>query len=116
MPAPAVPPTVGVMDIPLVAGAASTVLFAAANLPMVVKAVRTRDLRSYSGTALVVGNMGNVVYTIYVLSLPWGPIWVLHGFYLVSMGVMLGLFTAVRLRSHSAAQAGEARRTDGRRR
>ncbi|WP_205835179.1 hypothetical protein [Microbacterium salsuginis] len=104
------------MDLPMVAGAASTVLFAAANLPMVVKAVRTRDLRSYSGTALVVGNMGNVVYTFYVLSLPWGPIWVLHGFYLVSMGVMLGLFTVVRRRTRSAGYTGDGQGTDDRRR
>ncbi|MCP2637962.1 hypothetical protein K0817_015525 [Microbacterium sp. HD4P20] len=97
------------MDIPMVAGAVSTVLFAAANLPMVVKAVRTRDLRSYSGTALILGNVGNVVHTIYVVSLPWGPIWVLHGFYLVSMGVMLALFTVVHRRPHPFRRSDAAR-------
>ncbi len=76
----------------MVAGTVSTVLFAMANLPMVIKALRSRDLRSYSASALVLGNAGNVVHTVYVLSLPFGPIWVLHGFYLVTMAIMLILF------------------------
>ncbi|GAA5203593.1 hypothetical protein [Microbacterium jejuense] len=80
------------MDAALLAGTVSTVLFAAANLPMLVKAVRSRDLRSYSLSALVLGNVGNLTYTIYVVSLPFGPIWVLHGFYLVTMAVMLVLY------------------------
>jgi len=80
------------MDAATLAGAVSTVLFAAANLPMVVKAVRSGDLRSYSFSALVMGNVGNAVYTVYVLSLPFGPIWVLHGFYLTTMAVMLALY------------------------
>jgi uncharacterized protein with PQ loop repeat len=80
------------MDAATLAGTVSTVLFAAANLPMVVKAVRSGDLRSYSLSALVMGNVGNAVYTVYVLSLPFGPIWVLHGFYLTTMAVMLALY------------------------
>lgn len=74
------------------AGSVSTVLFAAANLPMVVKAIRSHDLRSYSASALILGNVGNLVHTIYVVSLPFGPIWVLHGFYLATMAIMLGLY------------------------
>ncbi|WP_194398777.1 MULTISPECIES: hypothetical protein [Microbacterium] len=80
------------MDAATLAGTVSTVLFAAANLPMVVKAVRSGDLRSYSLSALVMGNVGNAVYTVYVLSLPFGPIWVLHGFYLTTMAIMLALY------------------------
>jgi len=80
------------MDAAMLAGTVSTVLFAAANLPMLVKAVRSHDLRSYSASALLLGNIGNLVYTFYVVSLPFGPIWMLHGFYLVTMAVMLGLY------------------------
>ncbi|MFB7894015.1 hypothetical protein ACFC1I_17580 [Microbacterium sp. NPDC056044] len=80
------------MDAATLAGTVSTVLFAAANLPMVVKAVRSHDLRSYSLSALVMGNVGNAVYTVYVLSLPFGPIWILHGFYLTTMAIMLVLY------------------------
>lgn len=80
------------MDLATLAGMASTALFAAANFPMLAKAIRTRDMTSYSFTALLVGNAANVVHTVYVLSLPIGPIWVLHGFYLLSMAVMIGLY------------------------
>lgn len=86
----------------MLAGTVSTVLFAAANLPMVVKAVRSGDLRSYSASALILGNAGNVVHTIYVVSLPFGPIWVLHAFYLATMAVMLALY-AVSMRGRRAA-------------
>lgn len=40
----------------------------------------------------MLGNAGNAVHTVYVLSLPIGPIWLLHGFYLVTMAVMLSLY------------------------
>jgi hypothetical protein len=33
--------------------------------------------------------VGNLVHSVYVFSLPVGPIWVLHGFYLVSSALML---------------------------
>ena len=85
-------PLLPCMDAATLAGTVSTVLFAAANLPMVVKAVRSGDLRSYSPSALVLGNVGNLVYTVYVVSLPFGPIWVLHGFYLATMAIMLALY------------------------
>ena len=78
------------MDMYMIAGSVSTTLFAVANLPMVVKAVRTKDLTSYSFTYLLIGNAGNVMHSLYVFSLPVGPIWVLHAFYLVSMGIMAG--------------------------
>jgi uncharacterized protein with PQ loop repeat len=87
------------MEIAALAGVVSTVLFATANLPMVVKAMRSRDLSSYSRPSLVLGNIGNLVYTIYVVSLPFGPIWVLHAFHLTSMATML----AMSLRSGSAS-------------
>lgn len=75
----------------LLAGSASTTLFVASYLPMLVRAVRTRDLRSYSRSSLVIANVGNAVQTCYVVSLPIGPLWFLHGFYLVASAVMLSL-------------------------
>lgn len=73
----------------VIAGTVATALFVASYLPMLVKARRTRDLRSYSAGNLVIANIGNLVYTLYVLSLPPGPLWVLHGFYLLSTALML---------------------------
>jgi hypothetical protein len=58
-------------------------------LPMLAKALRTRDLTSYSVSNLVLANLGNGVHSLYVFSLPTGPIWFLHTFYLLSSAVML---------------------------
>jgi uncharacterized protein with PQ loop repeat len=73
----------------VLAGIASTVIFAASALPMLVKAWRTRDLASYSRGNIVLSNVGNAVHSIYVFSMPVGPIWLLHTFYLVSSALML---------------------------
>lgn len=48
-----------------------------------------RDLHSYSLGSLVISNLGNLVHAVYVYSLPFGPIWLLHGFYLLTSGLML---------------------------
>lgn len=90
----------------VVAGAISTVLFVTSYLPMLHKAARTRDLRSYSVGNLAVANAGNLVHTIYVVSLPVGPIWVLHGFYLGSTVLMMRWW--LRYREKSAHQAGRS--------
>jgi hypothetical protein len=82
------------MRLPLLAGLASTALFVVSYLPMLVRALRTRDLRSYSRTSLVLANVGNAVHAVYVYSLPPGPIWYLHGFYLAASALMLGLHLA----------------------
>ena len=81
---------------PTIAGATSTVLFVASYLPMLVRAYRTRDLHSYSLGNLVIANFGNAVYAVYVVSLPPGPIWFLHGFYSVSTALMLVWFFCYR--------------------
>jgi uncharacterized protein with PQ loop repeat len=77
------------MDLPFIAGRISTVIFATSMLPMLIKARRTRDLTSYSLGNIVLSNLGNLVHSLYVFSLPAGPVWALHGFYLVSMGLLL---------------------------
>ena len=78
-------------DLSLLAGLASTALFVISYLPMLYRAVRTRDLGSYSRPSLVLANVGNVIQAVYVYSLPAGPIWFLHGFYLAASAVMLTL-------------------------
>lgn len=73
----------------LLAGSVSTVIFVVSTLPMLVKAGRTRDLASYSLGNIVLANVGNLIYAVYVLSLPFGPVWALHGFHLGATGLML---------------------------
>lgn len=74
---------------PTLAGAVATLVFALATMPMLGKAVRSRDLTSYSTGNLVLANLGNAVYSVYVFQLPLGPIWFLHGYYVLSSGLML---------------------------
>ena len=76
-------------DLPLVAGSASTFIFASSYLPMFVKAGRKKDLSSYSPTQLVLTNLGNVLYSAYVFNLPVGPIWAMHSLYVVTSALML---------------------------
>jgi uncharacterized protein with PQ loop repeat len=76
-------------SVPTLAGGVATLVFACATLPMLAKAVRSRDLTSYSTGNLVLANVGNAIYSVYVYQLPPGPIWFLHGYYLVSSGLML---------------------------
>ena len=72
-----------------VAGSISSLLFITANLPMLVKAYRTHNLRSYSLGNIVLINVGNLLYWLYISFLPPGPIWLLHSFYTVSSAIML---------------------------
>jgi uncharacterized protein with PQ loop repeat len=93
------------VDVPVAAGAASTVIFALSTLPMLVKAARTKDLASYSLGNILLSNLGNLIHSIYVFHLPAGPIWVLHTFYLISTGLMLlwyVRYTAARRRPQRA--------------
>ena len=77
------------MNAVTVAGIVSTLMFLGSNLPMVVQAIRSRDVSSYSRGYLVMTNIGNLVYTVYVLSLPAGPIWLLHLVYTAVSAFML---------------------------
>ena len=76
-------------SLPVLAGAISTFMFMLGALPMLHKAFRTKDLASYSLGHIGMMNAGNLIHAIYVFSLPPGPIWALHGFWLVSTGLML---------------------------
>jgi hypothetical protein len=75
--------------LPILAGIVSTTVFACSMLPMLAKAARTHDLTSYSLGHLLLANVGNAVHSVYVFHLPPGPIWFLHGFYLVTSALML---------------------------
>jgi uncharacterized protein with PQ loop repeat len=99
-------------DIALIAGSASTVIFVTSYVPMLVKAVRTKDLSSYSATQLVLANIGNLLYSAYVFSLPPGPIWALHSFYLVSTALMLVWY--FRYRRRAGRQVGNVDRARAR--
>ncbi len=77
------------IDLPVVAGFISTALFALGTLPMLAKAFRTKDLSSYSLGNMLMSNVGNIIYSVYVFRLPPGPVWFLHSYNLVSTGLML---------------------------
>lgn len=94
-------------DLPLVAGTVSTTLFVISYLPMLTKAIRTRDLTSYSVGYLLIANVGNAVHSVYVFSLPVGPIWFLHSFYLLSTAVMLFWYWLYR----SSRRSGDSAQT-----
>jgi hypothetical protein len=76
-------------SVPVLAGSVSTAIFIASTLPMLLKAGRTKDLASYSLGNIVLANIGNLTYAVYVFSLPMGPVWALHGFHLCATGLML---------------------------
>lgn len=75
--------------ISLLAGMISTSIFTLSHIPMLVRAFRTKDLRSYSAANLVLANLGNAFHWLYVANLPFGPIWFLHSFYTLVAGMML---------------------------
>ena len=77
------------MDIPTMAGALATSLFVGSSVPMVWRAYRTRDMDSYSRGHLVLTNLGNALHSLYVATLPPGPIWVLHGMHVLVTAFML---------------------------
>ena len=76
-------------SIQMVAGFASSTIFISSNLPMLFKAFKTKDLRSYSLGHLILGNVGNAVYWLYVSSLPVGPVWFLQAFFSTVSALML---------------------------
>jgi len=83
---------VGIEFLQLAAGTLSSVIFAASNLPMLTKVVKTKNLASYSLSQLALANLGNLIYWLYVVSLPFGPVWFLQGFYTITTGLMLLLY------------------------
>ncbi len=76
-------------SIQMLAGFISSTIFIGSNFPMLFKAFKTKDMHSYSMGQLILGNLGNTVYWLYVVSLPVGPIWYLQGFFSLSSAAML---------------------------
>ena len=56
---------------------------------MLVRAYRTKNLRSYSAANLALTNLGNAFHWLYIVNLPLGPIWLLHSFYTLVSATML---------------------------
>ena len=73
----------------IVAGSISSFFFITSYLPMLIKAFKTKNLRSYSLSYIILNNVGNLIYWLYVSSLPIGPIWVMHTFYTIATILML---------------------------
>ncbi|MEJ2557962.1 MAG: hypothetical protein P8186_17395 [Anaerolineae bacterium] len=82
----------------LAAGAASSLIFAASNLPMLARAFKTKNLESYSLSHLALSNVGNLIYWLYIVSLPFGPVWFLHGFFTITTGLMLLFYLRYQMR------------------
>jgi hypothetical protein len=76
-------------SIQLLAGFASTVIFASSKVPMLTKAIRTRDLHSYSISHIGLSTAGNMINWLYVISLPLGPVWLLQGLFTMADLLML---------------------------
>jgi len=72
-----------------VAGFTSTIIFASSKIPMLLKAFITKDMESYSLGHIALSNTGNVIYWLYVVSLPVGPIWFLQAFFTLADVLML---------------------------
>jgi uncharacterized protein with PQ loop repeat len=97
------------MNASVLAGMVSTVLFAVSYLPMLLKALRTRDLDSYSLGYLAMSNVANAVHSVYVISLPPGPIWLLHCFYVVASALLLIWYLRFSVHNHPTAHASPRR-------
>jgi uncharacterized protein with PQ loop repeat len=78
--------------IQLFSGSVSSLLFMIGTLPMIIKAFRTRNLKSYSLGNITLSNVGNLIYWIYQAGLPFGPAWFLHGFNTLATLLMLFLY------------------------
>jgi len=77
------------MNIGIIAGTISTTIFMLSQFPMLMKAVRTRSLHSYSLTNILMSTGGNVIHWCYISTLPFGPIWFLHSFSSITAALML---------------------------
>jgi len=83
-------------QVQITAGIISSIIFATGTFTMLWKTLRTKEVEAYSLLSLLLNNVGNLVYWLYVLSLPFGPIYLLHAFYTVAMIILLGCFLLYR--------------------
>lgn len=78
-----------IQSLQLIAGTLSSLIFVSSNLPMLWKAFTTHNLSSYSLGQISLSNCGNLIFWVYLISLPLGPIWLLHSFNTVVALIML---------------------------
>jgi len=90
-----------ILNLPFFAGIVSSTIFSIANIPMLVKIYKTKDVESYSLAYLMFCNVGNIVHWIYILSLPLGPIWMLHTFSTITSFFMLYCYCKYKKRRSS---------------
>lgn len=90
-------------SIQIIAGFASSAVFASSKLPMIAKALRSRDLHSYSLGHIGLSVSGNLIYWLYVTSLPLGPIWMLQALFTVADLLMFGCYVRYELRDRTKA-------------
>jgi uncharacterized protein with PQ loop repeat len=95
----------------LIAGVISSMIFASGTLSMLIKAYRSRDMQSYSMLTIILNNIGNLIYWLYIISLPFGPIYLLHGFYTVATLFMLFWAWLYRTRPEQAKRMTKTLRT-----
>ena len=58
----------------------------------------------YSLGNILLANGGNLIHSIYVYSLPPGPIWLLHTFHLTTTGLMLAWYARYEWRPQPGAR------------
>jgi uncharacterized protein with PQ loop repeat len=74
-------------------GGVASVLFVFAQMPMLIRALQTKDMRSYSGIHLLLGCAGNVLWAFHLAkNVPDVNVRALHCYYLVTTAVMLGFW------------------------
>lgn len=94
-------------DMQIFAGVISTFMFVSSNLPMLWKAFTTKNLTSYSLGHISLSNVGNLIYWLYLFTLPMGPVWFLHGFNTVVAGLMLVGYLRYQKHNRSLNLVGE---------
>jgi len=76
-------------QVQMIAGSVAGFIFAMGSVNMVVKAWQTKDLSSYSPGQMILNNVGNLFYWLYINSLPFGPVYFMHGFFTIVSLLML---------------------------
>jgi hypothetical protein len=76
----------------LLAGSLSSLIFVSSNFPMLWKVIKTKNVKSYSLGQILLRNLGNWIYWIYVASLPVGPAWYLQCLFTLSGLVLLSCY------------------------
>jgi hypothetical protein len=74
------------------AGSLSSLIFISSNFPMLWKVIKTRNVKSYSLGQILLRNLGNWIYWIYIASLPIGPAWTLQGLLTLSGLILLACY------------------------